>query len=224
MAAEGAGKKSAADILAAFRSKINRQIAGEPDPDAKPPEPEDGFTFFLTTSTAVRKRQDAEEAAKARKDLEANGRGRKRMAHELEEVSTRAPTALELLCQNLPPEPAERPRGRANPRGERRGEEPKAEKTEKAEKAAKPTKLRRKAKVKNVPGALQWKYLKELLEKATGPIKEGFIDEAAVAWLAFENPEDATTLYNDFHGGEISGESIEVELLSDSEPLGEAKA
>ncbi|CAL1146652.1 unnamed protein product, partial [Cladocopium goreaui] len=75
-------------------------------------------------------------------------------------------------------------------------------------------------KVTNIPSNLQFKYLKELLEKATGPIVDGHIDEAFTAWLAFQNAEDAESLYNDFNGGEISGESIEVELLSDSEPLG----
>mmetsp|Transcript_135391 Transcript_135391/g.191582 ORF Transcript_135391/g.191582 Transcript_135391/m.191582 type:complete len:215 (-) Transcript_135391:10-654(-) len=208
------GKKSAADILASFRKKIDRQIAGEPDPDAQP-EPEDGQTFFLTTSAAVRRRKDVDDAVKARKDLEANGRGRKRMAHELEDLPTRPPTALELLCQNLPPDPEPKPTRRApKPKAERREEAP-PEATTKSS-----TKPRRKAKIKNVPGALQYKYLKELLEKATGPIKEGFVDKDATAWLVFERAEDATALYNDFNGGEISGESIEVELLSDSEPLG----
>eukprot|EP00439_Symbiodinium_sp_Y106_P034757 s661_g4.t1 len=137
------------------------------------------------------------------------------MAHELEDLPTRPPTALELLCQNLPPDPEPKPTRRAlKPKAERREEAP-PEATTKSS-----TKPRRKAKIKNVPGALQYKYLKELLEKATGPIKEGFVDKDATAWLVFERAEDATALYNDFNGGEISGESIEVELLSDSEPLG----
>ncbi|CAK9097493.1 unnamed protein product [Durusdinium trenchii] len=244
MAAKGdsgtVGKRSAADILAAFRSRVDRQIAGESDQDAKE-EYADGTTFFLTTSAAVRRRKEAEEKERAQKDLEvmvvmkvkivvmvaeawilpgkrtANGRGRKRLAHELEATS-RPLTALELLCQQLPP-PEPKPRKREDKVPRQLQEEVKDE-VEKVKTAWK--KPKRKAKVMNVPASLQFKYLKELLEKATGPIVEGYIDEAFTAWLAFERAEDAEGLYNDFNGGEISGESIEVQLLSDSEPLGRA--
>ncbi|CAJ1377859.1 unnamed protein product [Effrenium voratum] len=135
------GKKSAADILAAFRSRIDRRMAGEPDPAIKE-DTGDGQTFFLTTSAAVRRRRHVKKQTK------------------------------------------------------------------------------RKAKVRNVPASLEYKHLKELLEKATGPVIDGHIDEERTAWLAFEKAEDAQALLNDFDGGKISGESIEVELLSDSEPLG----
>mmetsp|Transcript_46974 Transcript_46974/g.102222 ORF Transcript_46974/g.102222 Transcript_46974/m.102222 type:complete len:224 (-) Transcript_46974:79-750(-) len=217
MAAKGAsangGQRSAADILAAFRNRVDRQIAGEPDPDAKQ-ESEDGTTFFLTTSAAVKRRKDAEEAVRVRKDLEANGRGRKRMAHEIEELPSRPPTALELLCEQIPP-PEPKPRKRGEDKAP-----PQMARDEQKDATKNVKKHRRKAKVTNIPSNLQFKYLKELLEKATGPIVDGHIDEAFTAWLAFQNAEDAESLYNDFNGGEISGESIEVELLSDSEPLG----
>eukprot|EP00434_Breviolum_minutum_P035939 symbB.v1.2.031827.t1/scaffold3738.1/size51178/4 len=260
MAAKGPSangvQRSAADILAAFRNRVDRQIAGEPDAGAKQ-ESEDGTTFFLTTSAAVKRRKEVEETARARKDLEvlvrlkgsggrtpsfhglhelcpyektfmqcvtnANGRGRKRMAHEIEESPNRPPTALELLCEQIPPpEPKRRERGerdRDKAFGSIREEKTETREIPKMEKTH-PKKARRKAKVTNVPSTLQFKYLKELLEKATGPIVSGHIDEACIAWLAFEKAEDAESLFNDFNGGEISGESIEVELLSDSEPLG----
>mmetsp|Transcript_90019 Transcript_90019/g.160261 ORF Transcript_90019/g.160261 Transcript_90019/m.160261 type:complete len:197 (-) Transcript_90019:20-610(-) len=187
-----APKRTAAEILASFRKNIDRQIAGEPDPDA-PKEPAGGQTFFLTTSSAVRKRK-AESARQeqvkdnaridrhALKDLEANGRGRKRTPEEL-----------------------------------------KIDRDKKDEKrpfwaAKKQTKT--KAKVTNVPPGLEYKYLKELFEKASGTILEGHLDQATkTAYLQFQKAEDAMTLYEDFHEGEISGYEIKVELLEDSQSV-----
>eukprot|EP00931_Biecheleriopsis_adriatica_P083755 TRINITY_DN57427_c0_g1_i1.p1 TRINITY_DN57427_c0_g1~~TRINITY_DN57427_c0_g1_i1.p1 ORF type:complete len:199 (-),score=66.45 TRINITY_DN57427_c0_g1_i1:36-632(-) len=193
-AAKEAPKLSAAEILAKFRNKVERQISGEPDPDA-PKEPQDGETFFLTTSAAVRKRKAAEAQVRATKeakedadralrhslkDAEANGRGRKRMPHELEESQR---------SEKRPFWAAKKPR-------------------------------RTRAKVTNIPAKLQWNWLKELFEKATGPIKEGRIDQdTSTAHITFAKAEDAMTLYEDFHEGEISGHAIQVELLSDSEPV-----
>jgi len=68
MAAKGAsangGHRSADDILAAFRNRVDRQIAGEPDPDAKQ-ESGDGATFFLTTSAAVKRRAMSDDPPSA---------------------------------------------------------------------------------------------------------------------------------------------------------------
>merc|ERR1712048_1158694 len=133
--------------------------------------PTEGQTFFLTTSAAVRRRK-AEAAAKeltkdnerierhALKDLEANGRGRKRTPDELK-ISDRKDDKRPFWA------------------------------------AKKPTKT--KAKVTNVPPGLEYKYLKELFEKASGTIVDGHLDQATkTAYLQFQKAEDAMTLYEDF--------------------------
>eukprot|EP00930_Biecheleria_cincta_P078326 TRINITY_DN65762_c0_g1_i1.p1 TRINITY_DN65762_c0_g1~~TRINITY_DN65762_c0_g1_i1.p1 ORF type:complete len:196 (-),score=43.30 TRINITY_DN65762_c0_g1_i1:26-613(-) len=182
----GAGeapKKSAAEILAAFRNRVDRKIAGEPEPGAKE-EAQEGQTLYLTTSAAVQKRREVEDQARhdrhAGKDFEANGRGKKRSTDEL---------------------PSQRKRERP------------AHLTVRIAR-------KKKAKISNMPPGIEFKYLQELLEKACGPITEGYVNDSKhVAYLRFEQAEDAQTLYDDFNGGEISGKPIEVELLSDSESI-----
>eukprot|EP00933_Yihiella_yeosuensis_P011657 TRINITY_DN119174_c0_g1_i1.p2 TRINITY_DN119174_c0_g1~~TRINITY_DN119174_c0_g1_i1.p2 ORF type:complete len:207 (-),score=57.83 TRINITY_DN119174_c0_g1_i1:34-591(-) len=181
---EAAPKKSAAEILAAFRNRTDRKIAGD-DPDKKP-EPTQGHTLFLTTRAAVKKRQDVEEESRQVQDMQANGRGKRK--------------AL--------PDDALSANGR-----------PKRQKVEAPFWAPKRPKTR-KVKVKNIPMNVEFKYLQELFEKATGDILEGRVDEAkACAFLTFKRPEDAAALHDNFHGGEISGQAIQVELLSDTESL-----
>eukprot|EP00913_Durusdinium_trenchii_P031654 g29643.t1 len=184
------------------------------------------ITLFRSSALEQLSRRSAESKPFCWQDLEANGRGRKRLAHELEATS-RPLTALELLCQQLPP-PEPKPRKREDKVPRQLQEEVKDE-VEKVKTAWKLGSIQEKTEEEGQgherSGESAVQVLegdRELLEKATGPIVEGYIDEAFTAWLAFERAEDAEGLYNDFNGGEISGESIEVQLLSDSEPLGRA--
>ena len=155
-------------------------------------------------SAAVRRREEADEAKWECKDVEANGRGRKRTAPESEEMPSRPPTALEFLCQQLPP-PEAKPRKREDKKFRRTQEDTTSEIDVKTVQK----KPKRKTKVTNVPSSMHFNYLKELLEKSDGPNFGGpRWAWAQTAWLMFERAEDAETLYNDFNVGEISGASI----------------
>jgi len=205
-AAQGEAK-SASDILAAFRARVEKRIAGEPE--KKPEENADGQTFYLTTSSAVRKRKEA-EAEDWRKSL---GPDIKKKGREDARASDRG---SDRGRKRLPDEALDRGGVRTN--GRRRGGNgpqpfwaPRRPRT-------------KKVKVSNIPAGLQFKYLKELFEKATGKITEGHIDEETrIAWLTFDRAEDAVALSEEFDGGEISGCAIHVELLPEEKEEDKSK-
>eukprot|EP00927_Polykrikos_kofoidii_P057461 TRINITY_DN51608_c0_g1_i1.p1 TRINITY_DN51608_c0_g1~~TRINITY_DN51608_c0_g1_i1.p1 ORF type:complete len:211 (-),score=35.45 TRINITY_DN51608_c0_g1_i1:31-609(-) len=187
---EAAPKKSPAEILAAFRHRIERKIAGD-DPDKKP-EPTQGHTIFLTTSAAVKRRQKAEEESGQMQEKQGIGRGKRKAL--LDDAQA----------------PNERPKRQKDAAG--------WEQQKNAPRWAPKSCKTRKVKVLHIPLNVELKYLQELFEKATGHILEGRVDtDKATAFFTFKRARDAAALHDSYHGGEINGQAIQVEFMSDTE-------